>query len=254
MLTIATIPVAIALTAPSLMMDQRPVGSDRSGCAGFIAELDKPMLATIEQVTGEALGGKPDGAVIDGRPAYRVGELHYFGAGIQAVTRDPRFRGVRVTDDRGAYHRCGYRLNIFPGPWNMLHERPSSTPAFRFARKPGVRVDGSGSTAAARAGAIPVLANFSPGPSWPLIANSEIVAFVGLMHPEDGGRETLLVRFEKPEAGTPTRVLARLPMRFQSVGIIANLHASGVIVNLSGRDPEGPYRSIALQMRDDPGR
>jgi hypothetical protein len=228
---------------------QKETAAAPSSCSRFERDLKKAMPATVKRITAQELGGELDGTTIDGQPAYKIGSLYYFGAGVEAVTSDARFRDVRVTAGQGAHHRCGYQVSIFPGPWNMLIGQTAS-PAFRFEEK-RVSVENTVGAAAAEAGVTPVLAGYLPGASWPVRASGKSDTFIGLMHPKSGQRETLVVQFKKAESRESTRLLARLPMLFQSIGILPRLHAPGRIVNLSGKDPEGPYRNIVLQMSDE---
>lgn len=228
---------------------QRSESKLRSDCAKFVKSLDQPMHATARQLSGDELGGKPDGANFEGRPTYQIGQLRYFGAGVEATSTDRRFSKVRVFADQGAMHDCGYRVNFWPGPWNMLLGDVSSA-AFRFERgrvtKPRTGTPGK----APASGPSPVITNFVSGARWPLSKSDGTIDFVQLMHPKNGSSETLIVRLDNSRSTVRTSILGKLPVRFQAIGLVPNLHSSGRMMNLVGKDPNGPYHSIVLQMPD----
>jgi hypothetical protein len=204
------------------------------------------------KISGEALGGVLQTQRGEIGKTFAIGPFSYVGAGREAQSADPRFEGVRVSSERGLYHRCGHQMEI-------VYDRPTGEPSegldasfsVRFATEFGLQY-ASGKTAAVVAGAIPVVNGYKPGANWPIHAPAVVNAFIGLMHPEDGRPETLIVRFDRSADPVATKVLARLPMRFQSISVLPNLHKAGAQATLVGKDPNGPYRSIVLEMPDNP--
>lgn len=245
------IPLSLKLFASSLESSTGPIAT--RGCDYFQAQLGEPIKLQSRTISGEALGGTPQKAASAERGGYDIGVFQYYGGGREAFSTDPRFDGVLVSKDNGLHHRCGHRLEITYTTSDIRATQPAlSQASFRFDRSSGVHVTYPGSTAASKAGAMPIVDGYAPGASWPIHTNGN-VAYLGLMHPKDGRRETLLVRFEDPRNDAPTRILARLPALFQYINILPKLHQAGSTAFLFGKDPGGPYREIALEMADDPG-
>jgi hypothetical protein len=242
----------ITVTAADSAPAKQSLPEAASGCAFFYNQLARPMIMQSRRITGEALGGILQTSSDGTRRTFRIGPFLYNGAGREARSADPRFEGVRVSGERGLYHRCGHKVELLSDRLNGNSSQGSeSNLAMRFQRESGLEF-APGSTAAAIAGAIPVLTRYEPGASWPIHAPGAANSFIGLMHPEDGRPETLIVSFEKSESPAQTRVLARLPMRFQLIRTLPNLHKAGAVATLVGRDPGGAFREIALEMPDKP--
>jgi hypothetical protein len=70
------------------------------------------------------------------------------------------------------------------------------------------------------------------------------------MRPEAGQPATLLVSFAEPEAKEPTRILATIPMIFDKISALPDLHRPFYSVSLAGRQPNGPYREIKMTFQD----
>lgn len=222
-----------------------------SECEQFKNNLGAPLILQSRLVSGKALGGTPQASKGRATSAYKIGIFKYYGGVREYVSSDPRFDGVLISKLHGPYHRCGHGFEVVYGP---APQAPLSRAHIRFNPTAGLRAPLPGSTAAGRAGAIPVVRGYAAGASWPISGPRGYEAFLGLMHPQDGRNETLIVRFEKPEARAPTTVLARLPMQFQYITTLPRLHEAGTVATLVGKAGGGPYRQIALEMPDDPDR
>lgn len=244
---LAMIAVNVAASLPA-----KPLADPASGCGSFYKQLSTPMVMQSRRITGEALGGERQAMAGGPGIAFRIGPFLYHGAGTESRSADARFAGVRVSGERGLYHRCGHRMEFLHDRSNPNRSRGFEPPlSIRFNREFGLHY-APGRTAAARSGAIAVVTGYAPGASWPIHAPGVTDAFIGLMHPEDGRPETLIVRFDKAASPASTKVLARLPMRFQSISTLPNLHRAGAVATLVGKDPGGALREIALEMPDAP--
>jgi hypothetical protein len=235
--------------APIAMAKERPIGSN-SECTSFYDQVTIPMIVHARPISGEALGGISQAGDREPARSFRIGPFSYTGEGREAHSTDPRFEGVRVSAERGLYHRCGHRMEIiFDRPTGYPTKGPDASFSIHFERTFGLQ-HAPGRSAAAMAGMIPVVNGYEPGASWPIHVPGATNSFIGLMHPKGGGSETLIVSFGKSGAAYSTRILARLPMRYQSISLLPQLHDSSSQVTLVGRDPDGPYRSIVLEIAD----
>jgi hypothetical protein len=199
------------------------------------------MQVRLTEIVGPELGGKLIDSPAGEERRYRIGSLIYAGYGFVAESEDSRFAEVTNRPDRHLHHRCGYEIGLGAGAWSVNSAAPErKTHAFRFRNKPGVTYAGPGVTRAAEAGALPVISGYRAGASWPLSAGE----FVGLMHSISGRTETLIVRFWTPIGGRETEILARLPVSLQTIGALPDIHSQRWIINVSGKDQSGGYRSL----------
>lgn len=195
--------------------------------------LDCPLPArqlaiSVRPVTGEALGGQADASV----PArYEVGSFTYEGHGVELTSSDPIFTELVLDQRFGLRHRCG---NTASGPtgWNAPDKNLSH---WSLMIEP--RVDLSdpapGSLAAQKRGAQPVFWGYKAGATWP-VSSTDGSFFIGLMHPEDGSAKTLIVAFRDAPQPTPALVIGKLPIKFDTLSIIPELHGPDSYLNLDG--------------------
>ena len=197
------------------------------------AGLDCPRTAlqlaiSVRPVTGEALGGRADASAPS---RYKVGSLTYEGYGVELTSSDPVFKELVLDQRFGLRHRCG---NSASGPtgWNAPHKNLSD---WTLKIEPGVDLSdpAPGSLAAEKRGAQPVFRGYNAGASWP-VSSTNSSFFLGLMHPKDGSERTLIVAFHDAPQPTPALVIGKLPIRFDTLSIVPDLHGPDSYVNLDG--------------------
>lgn len=217
-----------------------------TGCVRFDTLIAKPIAARGRRMAPSELGGVQTSIHASGRPIHRVGALRLVG-GVEISSDDPRFAGLRVSSETGLYHRCGRKLEP---RWGAPGNPPVFPVSFVVNRVKGGKPTESGNFEASKTGAMPILDGYRPVSSWPLHAGGGR-RYVGLMHPENGKRETVVVEFGEPDANRPTRILATFPYILQRVESLPDLHQPKTYVTLSGREIGGPYRQLTLAI-DDP--
>jgi len=179
-------------------------------------------------VTGEALGGRKDPSA----PArYRVGSFNYDGLGVEQTSSDPIFKELVLDQRLGLRHRCGNRVSG-PGAWNA---RDKNVFSWSLEIEAGVRSPepSPGSFVAEDRGAQAVFRGYLAGAAWP-VHSVDGSFFMGLMHPEDSSAETLVVAFRDAPQPTPALVMGRLPMKFDTLWVLPDLHSPTTYLNLDG--------------------
>lgn len=222
-------------------------------CSSFAARYERPVTISASPISAARLGGRllaaPERA--GERPRSALGLLTYRGYGIAMRSSDPRLAEVVQPGIQELGGRCSYQ---FWGPtgWNAFDEvRQPWTLYFRRLREP---LDlGTGSTAAAKRGSAPILAGYRTLSSWP-IRSAGTSYFLGLMAPLSKAPHTAIVAFPAAPARTPAILLARLPMRFDTLSVTPGLHEPYLYLNLEGlaRGPE--FRRVVLELSDDQAR
>lgn len=236
-------PLLLAAVAAILQHGEPRAGA--TGCGSFEASIAKPIAARGRRMAPSELGGVQTSIHASGRPIHRVGALRLVG-GVEISSDDPRFAGLRVSSETGLYHRCGRKLEP---QWGAPGNPPVFPVSFVVNRVKGGKPTESGNFEASKTGAMPIFDGYRPVSSWPLTMGGR--RYVGLMHPENGKRETVVVEFGEPEANRPTRILATFPYILQRVESLPDLHQPKTYVTLSGREIGGPYRQLTLAI-DEP--
>ncbi len=90
-----------------------------------------------------------------------------------------------------------------------------------------------GSLAAQKRGAQPVLWGYKAGATWP-VSSRDGPFFLGLMHPKNGSAKTLIVAFRDAPQPTPALVIGKLPIKFDTLSILPELHGPDSYLNLDG--------------------
>lgn len=235
-------PLLLAVSAAVVQPSVARTGA--SGCGDFEAMLAQPIAARARRIGPPELGAIQTLANQSGRLVYRLGALRML-TGLEVSSDDPRFAGLRVSSETGLYHRCGYKLELRTG---ISDVEPSYSASFVVNRLKGGSSTEPGSFEAMKAGAMPVLEGYRPVSSWPLTMGER--RYVGLMQPESGKKETVIVEFGDPDANRPTRILATFPYIFQRVTALPDLHQPITYVYVAGREMGGPYRALTLVIDD----
>ena len=235
----------LLLAAAAVILQPADPRADLTGCIRFDALIAKPIVARGRRMASIQLGKMQTSIHTSGRSIRRVGALRVLG-GVEITSDDPRFAGLRVSSETGLYHRCGNKLDP---QWGALGNPPVFPVSIVINRVKGGKPTESGNFEASKTGAMPVLDGYRPVSSWPVFQGGK--RYIGLMHSENGKKETVVVEFNDPEANQPTRILATFPYIFQRVESLPDLHQPITYVYLSGREIGGPYRRMTLAI-DDP--
>lgn len=202
-----------------------------------------PIPVTVTRIEGEQLGARRDPAATD---EYRVGVFRYRGRGIAERSDDPRYRELALDQQTGLRHRCGNTIFARSG-WDAPSDRPMATTITIYERiLPDV--PNKGATEAGKVGAAPRLTGYRSIATWPAYSGGSNF-FLGLMRPDDGAMKTVIVAFRNFPAPTPALVLADLPMVFQTISLLPDLHGPDIFLNLEALD-ERERRQVVLAFDD----
>lgn len=213
-------------------------------CLAFQARITDPAPIAFQAIAGERLGGRRLPAQAGQHERFQVGDFVYQGHGIEIRSPDPRFADLVIEPGTGVRHRCGNAV-LAPSGWNADALRPEAR-ALTFLPMRQTEV-APGAIAASEAGVRPVLAGHRAGATWPLYTRGGRV-FLGLMHPEDGRRETVIVAFADRRGDMPAMVMARLPERFEGLTVVPGLHAPPDYVNLDGFTADRALLQVVLAL------
>jgi hypothetical protein len=213
-------------------------------CQAFQARIADPAPISFQAISGERLGGKRLSAQMGQYGRFQVGDFIYEGHGIEIHSTDPRFADLVIEPGTGVRHRCGNAV-LAPSGWNADAIRPEAR-VLTFLPMHETQV-APGAVAATEAGIRPVLAGHRVGATWPLYTRGGRV-FLGLMHPEDGRRETVIVAFADRRGDVPAMVMARLPERFERLTVVPGLHAPPDNVNLDGFTADRALLQVVLAL------
>lgn len=209
-------------------------------CKAFAARADEPVAITTEIVTASALGGIAEGSTSPGhRTRFRVGELVYEGHGVTMRSSDPRFAEIAL--DEPARHPCGYDVDM-PSGWNANDTNLQSRAIiFRRPPEPDAAAQKINRMLAERLNAPP-----KPGMR-ASVSSASSTFFLGLLHPEGTDGETMIVAYRNAPQ-TSARILARLPMRFDTISTMPDLHSPRYSIYLDGRRADGAIDRVVLEL------
>jgi hypothetical protein len=217
-------------------------------CEAFVRQLDTPVAISARPITASQLAGsavKPLPSQRGARSGSRIGELVYRGYGVELRSKDPRFKSIRVRNSSSFAHDCGHAVRA-PGGWNAFDEK-LATWTLGFDKRPNQHGPPPGAIEAASKGARPVLKGARVGPTFPVGSGSRSF-FLGVMYPEGKRNESLIVAFADRPQATPARVLARLRMHVQFLGVLPALHSSETYVDVYERTADGALRHVVLEL------
>jgi hypothetical protein len=223
----------LAMSAATDTLTQGRSKGDPS-CRAIAASAPEPLQAAATPIDLDVLGVKSLKGFVS-------------GFGLEITSNDPRFSDIRVSPHYGVYHRCGRRVEVRT---NRSGPKAEYAAQIAVSEQFGMAAVGSGGFAAAKAGAIPVVEGYKVVASWPVFGPGPRT-YLGLMRPVTGQPTTLLVRFANPEAKAPTRILTNLPMVFDRISTLPDLHRNEYHVSLEGRHLNGPYRQLGLTFQDE---
>lgn len=188
----------------------------------------RSVAISVDPISGRALGGQAHAFV----PArYQVGSFAYEGYGIKQTSSDPIFKELVLDQRFGLRHRCGNGV-FRPSGWNARDKGVS-----RWLLKIDARVQSfipsPGSLAAEERGARPVHEGYTAGATWP-VSSKTGPFFLGLMHPKTGTAETLIVAFQDEPRPTLALVMAKMPIIFDTLSVLPNLHGPDSFIALDG--------------------
>lgn len=180
----------------------------------------EPMALSITPLTGEALGGDVKASVAG---QYTVGEFTYEGYGIVERSTDPRFRDLRLDQRLALRHRCGNSVSG-PSGWNSrdrnLDSRHLQIEATIEKQHTSPLPDNK------IPGLYPILRGYNAGAVWPIFVKD--VAFsLGLMHPKNGDKNTVIAAFRNDISPAPALVIAKIPLRLDGFSSYSRLSWDG---------------------------
>ncbi len=201
----------------------------------------EPIAISVAPLKGEQIGGRADPAVPG---QYGVGDFVYQGYGIVESSSDPRYDDILLDQRFGRRHRCGNSVSG-PSGWNA-REPDFSKWSVSISREPARKVAAPGAVAAEERGAKPILLGFVSGATWPVYVGSGRY-FLGLMHAANGPRETVIVAFPDVPQPTPALVMAKLPLAFDTLSVVPDIHGPHSYLNLESIR-EGRRTQIVLRL------